>query len=61
MPEDKDALWMVSRVRVRKPAIYCDLINSFPALEYTGISSKVLENLDYELIFGAGFLLCLNL
>ena len=44
-----------------KPGKYCNLIIKPPGLEYTGILSKVLENLEYEPIFGAVFLPCLYL
>ena len=44
-----------------KPGQYCNLIIRIPGLACTGISSKFLENLKYEPIFGAVFLPCLYL
>ena len=46
------------RTHPGKPGKYCNFIIRFPGLEYTGIPSKVLENLEYEPIFGAFFLPC---
>ena len=59
------SLWFLRRYiqtctnRVRtypcKLGKYCNLIIRIPGLDYIGISSKIMENLDYEPIFGAVF------
>ena len=49
------------RTNPEKPGKNCYLIIRIAGLEYTGISSKVLENLEYEPIFGAIYLRCLYL
>ena len=38
-----------------KPGKYCNLIIRIPGLEYSGISSKALERLEYKPLFGAVF------
>ena len=60
LPKEKATLVHIFRTMIRQGSHTswkdCNLIIRIPGVEYTGISSKVLENLEYEPIFGAVFL-----
>ena len=56
MPSNTQYIHNICFNRVRThPGKYCNLIVRITGLDYTGNSSKVLENLEYEPIFGALF------